>query len=454
MKPDDKKLKIELELSDYFWNKKPHFVGVEIKNNKIVFYPPKNFVSSKNNDDQLKKQIFRVLKTVNLDVNKIRQKDDLEHDDSQEDKNVQQDFLAKTNNTILIKDCWLLIEHYLTNQRYVSIEKKYSFGTKPKINWKKTIKQKSIISNNNILFTKYVCETNIRTENIINEIYLYCVQKAFDYFGWYFNKTFNNKNKKNDQFFHQNWSLKIINDELHKTFNDNQRSVLLAMKNIIQGVSIKPCDDNVSVYGTDQYESIYETMIDKLFNNNLKIEGFYCYANHHLIDDLKPKNQLEPLRPDSGFVYENNLYLLDAKYYLYSDKSTLINIPQTTDIQKQITYGKNADKLVHNNQLKFDQPIQNVYNAFLLPFNKKDDHTNNTNLKYVGYLVSQWEDNNQTYHYIPIVYIDINYLIDNYDKNDVDIRKELANLIKDNVDKLLEKNNKSDAEKINLEPIN
>ena len=83
----------------------------------------------------------------------------------------------------------------------------------------------------------------------------------------------------------------------------------------------------------------------------------------------------------------NRLFILDAKYYKYGTTGRVGDLPESTSINKQITYGEYIAE-----QEKFKKKHGTdyiVYNAFLMPYDKGM----NDDIIKIGEAVSDWKDN-------------------------------------------------------------
>ena len=99
----------------------------------------------------------------------------------------------------------------------------------------------------------------------------------------------------------------------------------------------------------------------------------------------------------------NNCYIIDAKYYQYGYNLNPQSLPETTSIQKQITYAEEIEK---NFKGKTDTIINNIYNIFILPY------SSNAYLDYIGYAFSSWNDlEEKTYHKIYTFLVDLRSLV-------------------------------------------
>ena len=139
------------------------------------------------------------------------------------------------------------------------------------------------------------------------------------------------------------------------------------------------------VYGVDKYHYVYERMVDYVFSNVMDITQYNPNAKWYLkkngyapkdASSLRPDTiRLEPIPSDSN-TDEKVAYVLDAKFYRFGTTGNESDLPTTTSIQKQITYG---DNIICNLQKK--ENITCVYNAFIMPFDK--EIKNDDNYKYL-----------------------------------------------------------------------
>ena len=136
-----------------------------------------------------------------------------------------------------------------------------------------------------------------------------------------------------------------------------------------------------------------------------------------------------PLEPDSIMPYKGNIYILDAKYYKYGITKNVGDLPDTSSIHKQITYGEyiNQRKELHTG------PDMKIYNAFILPYaTKKDDGIDYIGeLGYIGEAVSDWKKNTETYEHVEGIMLDTKMLMEMNVKQDVVRIQKLAEFIED-----------------------
>ena len=152
------------------------FVGIRINNNQIEFHYPETYKLS-DNDDELRKDIINILRTISLA------------------KTLSSDMSSyntkhTTDNVFPLGAYLWIISDYLTYGRYENREKVYQRGAKGKINWKRTMHSNPAISNGNVVYTEIISEKKSQTDNLLTEIYNFCVKKSVDSIGWLYGVTF------------------------------------------------------------------------------------------------------------------------------------------------------------------------------------------------------------------------------------------------------------------------
>ena len=132
--------------------------------------------------------------------------------------------------------------------------------------------------------------------------------------------------------------------------------------------------------------------------------------------------------------HKDDFFVIDAKYYKYGDSNCQKDLPDSSSINKQITYGEYV-------QLK--EKGKTVYNAFLMPYNRNKNSFNSKELFLnIGEAIPEWKfdpnDKNKKekkYEHIQGILVDINCLMKNYTSNKDDNIEKLAKFIKNSYDK-------------------
>ena len=304
-----------------------------------------------------------------------------------------------------------------TRRMAPSQEVLYKVAKSGKINWNRTIKtQKPYVQDMDVFYLDFVTKKNSVKENeLITLIHEYCVYESFERIGWLYTEMMPKKPVivKQERLFRS-----VLKDKIANTFNDKNRMLFRHMLAIIDFEGDKDSDKNYR-YGTYRFEYIWEKMIDKVFGIENKADYFpktTWYVNGSKYDNAS-------LEPDTVMLYGTDVYVLDAKYYKYGVTGKTWDLPESTSINKQITYGEyiaNEDKFKkkHGENMK-------VYNAFLMPFDSlKSKYPNNANMLKVGQAVSNWKDNTEEYHKIQGVLLDVKTLMS------INVRQEMKEIEK------------------------
>lgn len=401
-----------------------NFVGLKYKGDKINIYLPIGYDSNifKNENDlssEQKVDLLLLLKTISLIKN------------TNNVKTTFGDDIGENNEVPFNSFIWM-ISDYFNNGLYQEIEKKYLQKSHGKINWKKTLNSEHYFTNNSVSFINPFYESNIQKSNLITELNNYCLHKSVEYIGFLFgNITLPESNLK-DEFVKSNikYYIERINKELSMAFNDRKKLLLIHMKRIIE-MSFDESFENYASYGTRKYEYVWEKMVNNTLGSRVDISKFFPSAYWN-IRGKKPEEDCSKLRPDSIYIDNKSkkAYILDAKYYKYGITGNILDLPHTDSIQKQITYGDH----ISNNYETFGFEKNKVFNAFILPFNKRSDpFVTNDNIKYIGYANSTWRDKTQvlSHERISLLLIDTKYMIDCfYQKEKADV-KRLITLIEE-----------------------
>lgn len=390
-----------------------NFVGIRYKKDKIYLYLPLGYDKSNfDTDSELssiqKADLLLLLKTVNLVKNSNQDYTEFGKD-------------VGGNEEIPYNSFLWIISDYFNNGLYQEIEKVNTQKNKGKINWKKTLNSEHYFSDESVVFINPYYSSNIQKNNLITELNNYCLHKSLEYIGFLFGQVKlpecnlkHNIVKKNCKIY-----IDIINKELSKSFNDRKKLLLINMKRILD-MTYESDGINQNSYGTRRYEYAWEKMVNDNLGSRIDISEYFPNAYWTILG--KTDEDKSKLRPDSILINKDKLYILDAKYYKYGITSNMNDLPHTDSIQKQITYGDH----ISNHKEKYGFEKDNIFNAFILPFNKKTNpFTSDENIKYLGFANSAWRDKKVEYPYekIALLLFDTKYMIDCYYK------KEKADLI-------------------------
>lgn len=378
------------------------FVGIRIRNNEIHFHYPESYNLSPVDDTKgFRYDVINIIRTISLAKSKTSP------------SNASDNGIAQSEQFALMSYLWI-IRDYLSNGYYRNSEKIYRTNGKGKVNWKKTLETQPIISNGNVIYNNIVVEVRNDCDDLITEAHKWCVFDSVRKIGWLFGlheKSFFVSRTADSVI--KNY-IRTIKAEILRTFNDTKKMRLNHMLKVLTGVDDTDRTKEI-VYGVDKYHYVYERMVDYLFSNVTDITKYNPNAKWYLKkNDYQPKDA-SSLRPDtirivplanSSTGEEKAAYVLDAKFYRFGTTGNESDLPSTTSIQKQITYG---DNIICNLQ-KTDN-IKCVYNAFILPYNKSQNPFGyKEDLEYIGYSEANWRDDNFFHSQVCAFLIDTKHL--------------------------------------------
>lgn len=382
------------------------FVGLFVKDGKLKISVPKMLRFSDNLIEK-KKEIVLFLNSIN--IAKTIEKKDLNKSDS-------------NSNSIWPFDSYLwIIEDYLNNGFYFNREKRYVNENKGKIEWKRTMKNMPLVSNGNVIYDKFVTSKISPTNDDVANIYKFCLKLSSNRIGWLFNYNIAIElsiNKSIEEMIY------IVRKEMLNTFDDVKSIRFKHMLNILENADDNPYSSGYQIYGINHYYTVFEKMVDKYFGGlSESKKKDYNPIGHWMLNEANDSTPSSNLRPDTIFEHGDNLYILDSKMYKFGYTGDPNHLPETTSMQKQITYGDYV-------ATKFSS--EHIRNAFIIPYDKHLDVfeknsfgykvtplDENKNISYIGYAFTEWRENSvkdEPYDKIYTFLIDLNYLLKSYRK--------------------------------------
>lgn len=394
------------------------FVGIRVMNDDITVSFPLGF-SFSNDEKELRKEILMLLNVLSKNTNRR---------ESEINSNMSCHYV-----NIPIHAYLYVIADFYSKGYYRENEIVYNVSKQGKINWNKTIKtQKAFIQDNEVYYLDYVTKKKSINENeIIALIHESCVYESFVKLGWLFSSYVPQKPRL-DLNKRKRYYAAVIKKKLSCTFNDRNRQLFKNMLAIIESIG----DDGTSNefrYGTYRFEYVWESMIDKAYG--IKSKEKYFPKTRWALPTKEYENAA--LEPDTIMVRGDTVYVLDAKYYKYGWSGAPSHLPESTSINKQITYGEyiaESEEFRRRNKTN-KNPI--VYNAFIMPYDSFGNkfHTEE-DLHYIGSAYSDWKSSDGTspYEVVAGILLDIKSLMKNHSHSE-DRIFELAALIEKNIEK-------------------
>lgn len=320
-----------------------------------------------------------------------------------------------------------VIEYYLNFGYYKENKSVYKTGTTGTINWPRTFKSQNPIlqQNGSFVYTQMSVRTLTPQENnLITKIHKYCVYESINKIGWLYGL---NATELPDIEFDRNLFVSVLSDKLSNTYNDRQKILFTAMINMITYMDERPNEKQL-YYGTDRFEYVWESLIDAVFGEKNKSDYFpkaeWKIRKGKRIDS-------SALQPDTIMKWDGKLYVIDAKYYKFGITGYENHLPNSSSINKQITYAEYIDK-----HIKVDN--KKIFNAFLMPFNsEKNVFGTKRTFENIGEATGKWREssNPKNYDRVQGIVMNTKTLLQRRQRNSKNYYKqELANCIEKGFD--------------------
>lgn len=299
---------------------------------------------------------------------------------------------------------------------YIETDPQFRTDTKGKTSWPRTVREQRALvqKNGSLVFTNMTVRSVTPNANKqITQIHRFCVYEAFEKMGWLYVPFMPDKPGPHPGIKE---SIYILDKKLVATNDDFEQELFNAMRDMLVYIDERSSDKQY-FFGTDFFENVWERMIDKAFGVEDK-EQYFPRARW-LLDYGRDKEK-RPLQPDTIMIYGDKCYVLDAKLYRYGWDPKPEHLPNSADINKQITYGEYIEQTRR-------LPNEKLYNAFIMPYNKENNlFMLNSNFGNIGEAVSDWKPNVKNYERIQGIVVDTRYLMYNYIGTSDQQKKEMA----------------------------
>ena len=302
---------------------------------------------------------------------------------------------------------------------YIETDPQFRTDTKGKTSWPRTVREQRALvqKNGSLVFTNMTVRSVTPNANKqITQIHRFCVYEAFEKMGWLYVPFMPDKPGPHPGIKE---SIYILDKKLVATNDDVEQELFNAMRDMLVYIDERSSDKQY-FFGTDFFENVWERMIDKAFGVEDKEQ--YFPRTRWLLDYGRDKEK-RPLQPDTIMIYGDKCYVLDAKLYRYGWDPKPEHLPNSADINKQITYGEYIEQTRR-------LPNEKLYNAFIMPYNKENNlFMLNSNFGNIGEAVSDWKPNVKNYERIQGIVVDTRYLMYNYIGTSDQQKKEMAGCI-------------------------
>ena len=305
-----------------------------------------------------------------------------------------------------------VIMEYLNNGYYQITEEQFARGTTGKIHWPKTIlleTKNAIPTEHGMVYPNYrVKQYNETDKDLITEINKFCVYQSYVRLGWIYKLPLPQKPRPVDD-------IQLYKEFLHtkklRTNVDKDKRLFQSMLDILNFENTTD-DPEQFYFGTNNFEYIWERIIQATFGN---VEKEYYFPRTNWLLNFGSKRVNRALEPDTIMKESEDIFILDAKYYKYGVTRNPSDLPNSSSINKQLSYGE----YVKYNE-KFDKQRNSgmeVYNAFLMPYDSHEKVYNpegkSINYYSIGEAVSEWKDGKDKYQKVQGILVDTKWLIRN-----------------------------------------
>lgn len=309
-----------------------------------------------------------------------------------------------------------LIKDFLDRGYYKEQDTYRQVAKRGKIDWRRTIKtQKPLLQDDEAYYLDFVVKKNtINEDKLITIVHKYCVYESFDKFGWLFTAFVPPEPKTG---LTKKMMLSVVNDKLQNTFNDRNKRLFKNMLAVIK--AMKEGSETEFRYGTYRFEYVWEKMIDRVFGIPEK-EDYFPKTTWNLADGREHDNAF--LEPDTIMLLKGKVYVLDAKYYKFGWSGIPSHLPESTAINKQITYG---EFIAEESRFMRDGHHPVVYNAFIMPYDSRGKKfPTKTPIHYIGSATSDWKGGAKKYENVLGILMDVKYLMG------IDSRRDSSEILK------------------------
>lgn len=274
------------------------FVGLEFDGkNYTVSFPLGYAIASEDDDKLLREDLLLLFHTLALYSNQ---------QDSKSGFKREKDAATETPMYAYI----YIIMDFVTRGYYKEGIVEYASSKRGKIHWNRTIKQKKpVIQEADIYYLDFITKKNVINENdLITLIHQYCVYISFIRFGWLFTDY---KPPEPQIPFHRQWFSAALQEKLCRTFNDANKMLFANMLKIINNEPDEGMRETSFTFGTNRFEYVWEKMIDAAFGISDK-QRYFPKTKWKLARSGKECDNSK-LEPDTIMLYNNNIYVIDAK---------------------------------------------------------------------------------------------------------------------------------------------
>lgn len=321
-----------------------------------------------------------------------------------------------------------ILDEYYNRGYYTENERVFKVNGNGHKSWPRTVKtQRAYPQDDSFIYLTTVArESKVDTANYITKINEFCVEEAYKKIGFLFSP---NTPKRSTVPFDEKRFLISLKDKLRGENNDKNKALFSSMIDMIQYVGKKGRNARF-FFGTNDFEFVWERLID--FNFGIDNKNYYFPRTSWYLGSAG-KYAKSALEPDTIMLEDNKVFILDAKYYRYGDSADPTELPRSTSINKQITYG---EFVATNSKFKDKNGISPpVYNIFLMPFNKEGKYfKTNQNMLHIGEARGDWKNSGASYERVQGILLDVKWMMERTVRRNKSDINQLARLVENIID--------------------
>lgn len=321
-------------------------------------------------------------------------------------------------NTFVLRSFMILIEDYLrTGEILTETSHRHVNSAEGQIDWLRTIATKRpFVNARHVVYMDLVSRrSKERPDSLVRIAHEIALVRSFEQVGWLYPETNFNVDTRVQANFDV---IAAVRQRIRHTFHDRQIMLLQAVLSVLT-FSAPDEGQQTNVYGTNTFEVMWESLVDKSFGDlDGKRMNYYPRTSWLLGDNQTHSN---PLLPDTIMSLGGATFVLDAKYYRYGISKDPRHLPGSSDIAKQIVYGDQAMVAAPDNFRV------NVFNAFILPRGSKSPDA--PWCEVVGESRVSWRPEPKDRETIVVVLVDTRILLRNYESSKTTLKESLANCI-------------------------
>ncbi len=313
--------------------------------------------------------------------------------------------------------------YYTENERFFTVN-----GNGPK-NWSRTIKtQRAYPQDDSFIYLTTIAQkSRVDTANYITKINEFCVDEAYKKIGFLF---LADNIRKPSILFNEKRFIMALKEKLRGENNDKNKALFSGMIDMIQYIGQKGRNAKF-FFGTNDFEYVWERLIDFNFGEDNK-SFYYPRTSWYLGTD--GKHTKSALRPDTIMKTDGKVFILDAKYYRYGNSMDPAELPRSTSINKQITYGEYVAAAPKFRDENGQAPL--VYSVFLMPFNREGEFfSSEENMLHIGEARGDWKNSSASYARVQGILLDVKWMMARTVKHNKKDISQLAQLVESIIQK-------------------